>query len=716
MDRPTDPTRPTHPTDPTRPTDPARPAGNPAAPARRTVLKSLGAAGAAAAAAPLLPATAAHAEGAAGAAAPLPIDWHAAGRVSKTTPTLQVVVNPKIRRESPIHDSVYRALRNLDTDYVRFVPWFPYPKLGVAELEPPADGRTSWDFSLIDPLVEDFEKATRGRSTILNFSTIPEWMWQPTPWTLKDGALHVVGGDIGIAASGTDWTDYTFAVDVTPRATGVQDGSDYAQAGWTVRMRDPGNGYGFLLSNYPYSAPAQSGYLVFVPFKDGQSGPVRATALPFAVEDGRTYQVRTTAAGSTLTVSVDGTDVLTVQDDTFAAGTVGFREHGSESADFDNVVVTSADGTTLLSDDFSGDLSRWTAPVAYPDDPDAPDFGYSQGQRLAVPVSVVADYYRRLVSWYTAGGFTDEYGAFHRSPYHYQLPYWEVLNEVDFEHAMTPREYTELYDAIVTAIHEVSPRTKFVALALGNSAGFDFYRYFLDRANHRPGVPLDLISYHFYAVPNSADTADDYGPDGFAQADGFLATVAQVEQIRTSLAPDVRTTVDELGTILPDSATQSDPAPIPDAYWNFSGGLYAYVFARLALMGIDIVGESQLMGYPSQYPSVSMLDWTTGGPNARYRVLELILDEIRPGSRLIELPDQPAGDVYALALVDRGRRKVLLVNKTNAPVTVTIDGLRGAHVRVVDQKSAGGDIRGEWSSADSYPLGGYAVAVATLTT
>ncbi|SEF94070.1 Glycosyl hydrolases family 39 [Actinacidiphila yanglinensis] len=686
-------------------------AGGPVPPRRRTVLKSLGAAGVAAAATPLLPLSTAHAEGTGAAPA---IDWNGPSTVSKTTPTLQVVVNPKIRRESPIHDAVYSALRNLDTDYIRFVPWFPYPKLGVAELEAPADGRTSWDFSLIDPLVEDFEKATRGRSTILNFSTTPEWMWQPAPWTIQDGALRVYGGDNGIAASGTDWTDYTLAVDVTPLGTGAQDGASYAQAGWMVRMQDAGNGYAFLLSNYPYTSPAATGYLTFVRFQNGGVASVQPTALPFAVEAGTTYQVRTTVAGADLTVSVDGTDVLTVHDTTFAAGTVGFRENGSESATFDNVQVTAAGGQTLLADDFSGDLSRWAAPVAYPDDPDAPAFGYSQGQRLAVPVSVVADYYRRLVSWYTAGGFTDEYGTFHRSPHHYELPYWEVLNEVDFEHALSPQEYTELYDAIVTAIREVSPRTKFVGLALGNSAGFDYYRYFLDRANHQPGVPLDFISYHFYAQPNPADTADDYGPDGFAQADGFLSTVQQVEAIRKQLAPDVRTTVDELGSILPGSATQADPAPIPDAYWNFSGGIYAYVFARLALMGIDVVGESQLMGYPSQYPSVSMLDWNTGAPNARYRVLELILDEIRTGSRLIEVAGQPASGAYVLALDDRGRRKVLLINRTNAPVTVDIPGLRGAHLRIVDQQSGGGEIRGEWNHADTCTLGGYAVVVATF--
>ena len=46
--------------------------------------------------------------------------------------------------------------------------------------------------------------------------------------------------------------------------------------------------------------------------------------------------------------------------------------------------------------------------------------------------------------------------------------------------------------------------------------------------------------------------------------------------------------------------------PIPDSYWHLSGATYAYVFGNLASLGIDVAGESQLVGYPTQFPSVSM--------------------------------------------------------------------------------------------------------------
>jgi hypothetical protein len=90
-----------------------------------------------------------------------------------------------------------------------------------------------------------------------------------------------------------------------------------------------------------------------------------------------------------------------------------------------------------------------------------------------------------------------------------------------------------------------------------------------------------------------------------------------VEEIRLKLSPTTRTTIDETGVILPND---NDPASVvpPPIYWNAAGGLYAYVYLRLASLGIDYVGQSQLVGYPklgklaNQYQSVAMLNWTTG--------------------------------------------------------------------------------------------------------
>ena len=106
------------------------------------------------------------------------VNWDKTTFVSKSTATLQVVVNPMLRSGSPIHDGSFAALKDLGADYVRYVPWEPYPKLAVAELDPPTKDKTSWDFTLIDPMTKDFLNATEGHSTIMNFSTIPAWLFK----------------------------------------------------------------------------------------------------------------------------------------------------------------------------------------------------------------------------------------------------------------------------------------------------------------------------------------------------------------------------------------------------------------------------------------------------------------------------------------------------------------------------------------------------------
>src|SRR5271156_6098920 len=114
------------------------------------------------------------------------VDWNKTVIVSKSTPTLQVVVNPMLRSGSPIHDGAYQAVKQLGADYVRYVPWLPYPRLAVAELEPPTPQKTSWDFSLIDPMTKDLFAATEGHPTVINFSTIPAWLFKtekPVPYS-----------------------------------------------------------------------------------------------------------------------------------------------------------------------------------------------------------------------------------------------------------------------------------------------------------------------------------------------------------------------------------------------------------------------------------------------------------------------------------------------------------------------------------------------------
>ena len=470
------------------------------------------------------------------------VDWSKAVRVSNTTPTLQVVVNPPLRRGSVIHDRAFQSLRDLGCDYVRYVPWLPYPRLGVAELEPPTRTRTSWDFSLIDPMTLDFLDATQGHPVVLNFSTIPAWMFK---------------------------TD---------------------------------------------------------------------------------------------------------------------------------------------------------TPVTYPADPDQAVWNYTRGTELRDSTGAeLGQYYARLVSWYTKGGFTDELGARHESGHHYQISHWEVLNEPDLEHQPTPEQYTERYDAVAGAIRAVAPSMKFVGVSVAfPSKSAEFFEYFLDPKHHRAGIPLDAISYHFYAVPTLDQSPDVQPFTFFEQADKFLDIVRYIERIRLRLSPQTKTMINEIGSISADDLRQGEPGyaftSVPQAYWNLSGALYAYLFSELSRIGIDVAGESQLVGFPTQFPSVSMADWADGRPNARYWVLKLLHDHFGPGDTLtateIALPGNQAY-VHAQAFVTRGgQRKLLVVNKRNRPFDIALPAAP-ARVDIVDQSTASGPPASRMAPGATLRLDGFGVAVVT---
>jgi hypothetical protein len=473
------------------------------------------------------------------------VHWDKVVRTSQTASTLQVVVNPPLERGTAVHDNAFRALHELQADYVRYVPWLPYPKLGVAELEPPADGKTFWDFSVIDPMTIDFLEATKGHPVILNFSTIPQWMYKSDkPWT-------------------------------------------------------------------------------------------------------------------------------------------------------------------------------------YPADPNQVTWDYEHGSELRDPsMKEVADYYARLVAWYTQSGLTDEYGKRHESGHHYSIAYWEVLNEVEFEHNFDVETYTRLYDEVVTAIRKVQPDMKFVGLALASETNPHYFEYFLDPKNHKPGIPLDFISYHFYAVPTPDETPDVEQFTYFAQADGFLKTVRYIESIRKRLSPETKTTIDELGVISADDSAQGEPGhvvkPIPSSYWNLAGALYAYLFGELTDIGIDVAGESQLVGYPTQYPSVSMVDWNDGKPNPRFWVLKLLHDNFAPGDKIVEIaplvPSDPENPyLYTVAFACRnGKRRVLVVNKRDRAFSITIAGASGAQVDYVDQTTGFNPPASAKLNSETLQVNGLSVAVVTL--
>jgi hypothetical protein len=204
----------------------------------------------------------------------------------------------------------------------------------------------------------------------------------------------------------------------------------------------------------------------------------------------------------------------------------------------------------------------------------------------------------------------------------------------------------------------------------------------------------------------------------FDQADRFLTNVRYVEAIRKRLSPETKTDLNELGVILPtdelEIRDQGRPHPdrIPMLYWNAAGSLYAYLFVELSKQGIDIIGESQLVGYPSQFPSVSMMDWKNGKPNARYWVLKLIKDNFHAGDKLVDTKLSRWSDVEGQGFETREGHKLLLLNKRNREAAITLPAEATNYtVSVVDDATGDDAPRMSQGNGNMLTLSPFAVAV-----
>jgi hypothetical protein len=109
-----------------------------------------------------------------------------------------------------------------------------------------------------------------------------------------------------------------------------------------------------------------------------------------------------------------------------------------------------------------------------------------------------------------------------------------------------------------------------------------------------------------------------------------------------------------------------------------------------------------------------MVDWNTGAPNARFRILELLKNNFGPGDKLMATTGLPRF-VHAQGFVTRdGKRKLLLISKRDHEIDVSLSGGAHATASVIDQVTQGGPARTETLSGDTFRLPGYGVAVVTL--
>lgn len=172
----------------------------------------------------------------------------------------------------------------------------------------------------------------------------------PGAWTVKGGALDAYGVSdnygVGLLHQGAAWGDYTTTFDTNIVAN---------QAGWMVRGQGPGDGYLFIL-NADNDTTGTPNTLQEFDLNGGNYTNLGSVHLPVDLTPGSWHTVSTTVSGTAVKISLDNTQLASLDSASFPAGagahttgTVGFREYAGEEANFRNLSVVASSGTKLYS-------------------------------------------------------------------------------------------------------------------------------------------------------------------------------------------------------------------------------------------------------------------------------------------------------------------------------------------------------------------------------
>lgn len=170
-------------------------------------------------------------------------------------------------------------------------------------------------------------------------------------WKTVDGWLLPrkleMASDVGLSKDGAEWGDVTVETVFELR----QNPHHVSAAGVAFRAQDAHNAY--------LAELALDGTFRLAVRQKGKDVTIREKRLAAPLTDGLRYRLAIEARGPVITTRLDGAVIDETSDATYALGRVGFYTPKERWPLFDFIRVSDAAGKPLLSDDFSGDLSKW---------------------------------------------------------------------------------------------------------------------------------------------------------------------------------------------------------------------------------------------------------------------------------------------------------------------------------------------------------------------
>jgi hypothetical protein len=510
------------------------------------------------------------------------VQWSDRTTPLRTTPTLQVVPTPLFERGAPQHDLIWAALSALNASRVRLVNWLPFPRLGVAALEPPSGGALCGFRA---------SSAPSGSYFPLALSCAPS-----TIAAVDFAAYGESSGYCGNLSAGAC---------VLPGSAAVVSAACLGRQSCTLLSTDA-----FFGGSPGCRGPASLAVQVRC-----ADAALRHTSWDFSRMDGLVEDFMA-AQGLGADGSVGRAEAVVFNPSTPPqwAYALGANKRLPYPDDPSQVTWGYEQGgpQQLVSPELLGDYyGRVFAHYA--------SGGFTDEYGTFHP----SDYRYNISFWEVLNEPESEH---HHTPLSYTGLYDAIAAGISRQ-----------------APGAASQRLRFAGLALEGHNEWDWWRTFLNASNHAHTAPTPAIAtFHFYAQPPSRGEPALWGVV-FDQADGFIQECEAILKVRDELSPSTALDVDEMGLILPEDNdprwTSYDVGFPPAPFWAATAAFSAYTFARLAAVGVETVGMSALCCHPSMpehdlapfFPSVAMLNWTNGARTQRYWGLKLLLDTLKAG-------------------------------------------------------------------------------------
>jgi hypothetical protein len=273
--------------------------------------------------------------------------------------------------------------------------------------------------------------------------------------------------------------------------------------------------------------------------------------------------------------------------------------------------------------------------------------------RTDAGLTVMGQYFARLVSYYNKGSMVTETGATITNPYGTQnrITYWELFNEPSIMPdcgLMTPDQYAAMFNKVAPMMKAVDPAIKIIGPVENELASVSPYNYITKvmAISNKP----DIISHHHYAGNNSRPDAymlDSLKPGG--EIHTFL-------QRAYTIAPDRPHWITEANFSW--EGPPDDPAGRP---WGALGQVWNAEFFRIsAKFGVELI---QWYNW-SQEPQFGMVNRSSGATNLQYWRALLLHRYFPIGPTALNTTSTLPDGITSMAVKKAdGSINVLLINK-----------------------------------------------------